>query len=178
MGELGVLSGPLPLPGMPPVGPAPTSAWVSDLDGNYHLDDVPPGRVRLLAHHPDFVDAASETLVLEPGATLNVPVVLERGATLSGRVLDRLGRPVAKARVDALSRQATQTSALTDYDGAFTFRALPARVDVLVARPDARQRFVLRQSLTLQPGESRAIELTLPAERAPLAVVILDGEGR
>jgi carboxypeptidase family protein/PDZ domain-containing protein len=177
MGELGVLSGPLPLPGMPPVGPAPTSAWVSDLDGNYHLDDVPPGRVRLLVHHPDFVEASSETLVLEPGATVVVQIVLERGATLSGRVLDGLGRPVAKARVDALSHQATQISALTDYDGAFTFRALPVHVDILVARPESRQRFVLRKSLTLSPGVSRAIELTLPAERSALGVVILDGDG-
>jgi carboxypeptidase family protein/PDZ domain-containing protein len=178
MGELGVLSGPLPLPGMPPVGPAPTSAWVSDLDGNYRLDDVPPGRVRLLAHHPDFVEATSETVVLDPGATVVVPIVLERGATLSGRVLDGLGRPVPRARVDALSHQATQVSALTDYDGAFTFRALPARVDILVARPEARQRFVVRKSFSLSPGESRAIELTLPAERAGLGVVVLDGDGR
>ncbi len=177
MGELGVLSGPLPVPGMPPIGPAPTSAWVSDLDGNYRIDDVPPGRVRLIARHPDFVEASSELVSLEPGGEARVRLVLERGATLSGRLLDELGRPVARARIDALSSQRTPASALTDFDGTFTFRAVPARVDLLVARPEERQRFVLRRSVTLGPGESREIELRLPAERPPLRVVTRGEDG-
>ena len=177
MGELGVLSGPLPVPGMPPPGPAPRSAWISDLDGNYRLDDVPPGRLRVLAKHPDFVEAISEPALLEAGGSLEVRLVLARGATLSGHVLDELGRPVARARVDAASRQATQSSVLTGPDGAFVFRALPERVEILLARPEARQRFVLRESLVLASGETQ-LELRLPAERPALRVVVMGEAGR
>lgn len=173
MGELGVMSGPLPVPGMPPPGPAPISTWVTDLDGNYRLDDVPPGSVRVLARHPDFVDASSEPVVLAPGATVTIELRLGRGASLRGRILDVLGRSVARARVDIVSREVSSASTLTAGDGSFIFRVVPRAFDLLVARPDARQRFVLRQELSLSPGEAREIELTLPAERAPLGVLVL-----
>jgi hypothetical protein len=178
MGELGVLSGPLPVPGMPPPGPAPRSAWISDLDGNYRLDDVPPGRLRVLAKHPDFVEAMSEPALLDAGGALELRLVLARGATLSGHVLDELGRPVARARIDAASRQATQASTLSGPDGAFVFRALPERVELLLARPEARQRFVLRKALVLASGETQQLELRLPPERPPLRVVVLGEAGR
>jgi len=173
MGELGVMSGPLPVPGMPPPGPAPVSTWVTDLDGNYRLDDVPPGRVRVLARHPDFVDALSEPVNLAPGASVAVELRLGRGASLGGRVVDVLGRPVARARVDIVSREVSSASTLTAGDGSFAFRVVPRAFDLLVARPDARQRFVLRQELTLATGEARDVQLTLPAERAPLGVLVL-----
>lgn len=178
MGELGVLAGPLPRPGMPPSGPAPSSAWVSDLDGHYRIDGVPPGTLRLLARHPDFVEALSDPFTLEPGGVARVELVLSPGATLAGRLLDELGRPVARARIDARSSQAAAASALTDYDGHFAFRAVPARVDLLVARPDEPKRFVLRQSLALAPGEAREVELTLPPERSSLGVLVRGDDGR
>lgn len=178
MGELGVLAGPLPVPGMPARAPAPNSAWVSDLDGYYRIEDVPPGQLRLVARHPDFVESLSEVTTLEPGGSLELEVVLSAGATLTGRLLDGLGRPVARARVDALSGQAAPASALTDFDGRFTFRAVPERLDLLVARPDEPRRFVLRRSIALAPDEAREIELTLPAERGPLGVLVRSDDGR
>lgn len=178
MGELGVLAGPLPVPGMPPVGPAPSAAWVSDLDGNYHIDELPPGKLRLLAHHPDYVEGLSDMVVLEPGGAVRVQLVLMRGASLDGRLLDELGRPVARARIDALSPRGTPSSVLTGFDGYFAFRAVPTRFDLLVARPDERQRFVLRRSIVLAAGEAREIELSLPVERPALAVVVRGEQGQ
>lgn len=178
MGELGVLAGPLPVPGMPASGMPLRSAWVSDLDGNFRLEDVPPGRLRLLARHPDFVEASSGEVGLAPGGGVAVNLVMARGASLSGRVLDELGRPVARARVDAVSRRAGALSALTASDGSFSFRAVPPRLDLLVARPEQRQRFVLRRALQLAPGEARDVELSLPPERAPLLVLVRDDDGR
>jgi hypothetical protein len=173
MGELGVMSGPLPVPGMPAPGPPPVSTWVTDLDGNYRLDDVPPGRIRVLARHPDFVDAQSEVATLAPGATLAIELRLGRGASLAGRIVDGSGRPVSRARVDIVSREVSSASTLTAPDGSFAFRAVPPSFDLLVARPDARQRFVLRKELSLSAGEARDIELTLPPEREPLGVLVL-----
>jgi hypothetical protein len=178
MGELGVLAGPLPVPGMPPVAPAPTSAWVSDLDGNYQIEDLPPGRLRVLARHPDYMEALSDPVTLESGASAYVQLVLQHGASLGGRVLDPLGRPVARARVDLLSPRATPSSALTGTDGYFAFRAVPTRVDLLVARPEERQRFVLRRSISLTPGEAREIEIVLPIERPALTVAVRGDDGQ
>lgn len=178
LGELGVLAGPLPVPGMPPQAAAPSASWVSDLDGKYRIDDVPPGQLRLVARHPDFVESASEPVTLEPGGSAHVDIVLSAGATLAGRLLDELGRPVARARVDALSRQAAPSSTLTGYDGRFSFRAVSARVDLLVARPDEPKRFVLREAIALAPGEAREIVLTLPRERSPLSVLVRAEDGQ
>jgi carboxypeptidase family protein/PDZ domain-containing protein len=175
MGELGVLPGPLPrpLPDMPASELVPNAGWASGLDGRYRLEDVPPGRLQLLVHHPDFVDTLSDWLTLAPGGEGHVRVVLERGAALEGRVLDQLGRPVAKARVDAVAAHGTQQrSVLSDSDGRFAFGAVSTEVDLLLARPEDRSHFVLRRALELKPGEQRELDLVLPAERAPLLVLV------
>jgi hypothetical protein len=150
---------------------------VSDLDGNYRVDDVPPGKLRLLARHPDFVESSSEAVTLESGGAVKLDLVLSSGATLAGRLLDELGRPVPRARIDAVSRQAALASALTGFDGEFTFRAVPARVDLLVARPGEPRRFVLRQSIELARGELREVELRLPGERGALGVLVRGDDG-
>jgi hypothetical protein len=178
MGELGVLAGPLPQPGMPPSALAPTSAWVSDLDGNYQIEDLPPGTLRVLARHPDFMEALSDPVTLEPGGAARVTLTLERGASLGGRVLDPLGRPVARARLELLSSRTTPVSALTGADGSFAFRAVPTHVDLLVARPEERRRFVLREALELEPGEAREVSISLPPERPALTVATRSDDGQ
>jgi protocatechuate 3,4-dioxygenase beta subunit len=179
MGELGVMAGPLPLPGMPAVGAAPTGSWQSDLDGNFQIDEVPPGRVRVLVRHPDFVESSSAAVTLEPGGEQRVRVALARGAALEGRLVDGLGRPVEGARVVAIAPHGTQErSAITLGDGSFAFGGVAAEVDLLVARPEQRYRFVLRRSFELTLGESRAIELTLPPERPKLTVYVEDDEDK
>jgi hypothetical protein len=177
MGELGVMGGPLPLPGMPPIGPPPSAAWVSDLDGNYRLEDVPPGRVQLLVRHPEFIASLSEAVTLAPGGEARSRLVLERGAALEGRLLDAGGQPVKGARVDASARHGTeQQSALTGSDGRFAFGAVPLELDLFVARPEARHHFVLRQALELTANETREVELVLPPERATVAIVVQSEE--
>ncbi len=179
MGELGVLAGPLPVPGMPAIGPAPSANWASDLDGSFRLDDVPPGRVRVLARHPDFVESLSAAVTLDPGGEARLSVVLSRGAALSGRLLDEVGQPVARARIDALAPHATQhQSLLTESDGSFAFGAVSPEVDLFVTRPEDRYRFVLRKSLELEPGETRELELVLPAERASALIAVMGDDGR
>lgn len=178
MGELGVMGGPLPLPGMPPIGPPPSAAWASDLDGNYRLEDVPPGRVQILVRHPEFVASLSEAVTLAPGGEARVRVVLERGAALEGRLLDARGQPVKGARVDASARHGTeQQSALTGSDGRFAFGAVPLELDLFVARPEARHHFVLRQAFELTANETREVELVLPQERATVAIVVQSDDG-
>lgn len=178
LGELGVVPGPLPLPGMLPFAPAPSSAWVSDLEGRFHLEEVPPGRLQMLARHPDFVAATSEVVVLAPGGEAFSRVVLGRGAALEGRVVDEYGRPVARARVDAVASHATgHDTALTQSDGYFAFGAVATEVDLFVARPSDRYRFVMRSAVALSVGERRELTLKLPRERSPVVVLVTDDLG-
>jgi protocatechuate 3,4-dioxygenase beta subunit len=184
MGELGVLSGPLPRPGSPPrgLGPStlePSGAWTSGRDGQFRLDDVPPGRVQLLVHHSDFVEASTDAVTLAPGGEASLRVVLERGAAVEGRLIDDAGRPVVEARVDAVTpRGREQRSVLTGSDGRFSFGAVSNEVDLFVSRPEDRYRFVLRKSLELTAGEQRELELVLPRERAPVLVRVSGDDGR
>ncbi len=178
LGELGVLPGPLPVPGGA-LGSAGKSPWASDASGNFLLEDVPPGHIRVLARHPDFVEATSAEQELSPAGEITLTLQLARGAALSGHVTEAGGRPLARARLEAQGRHSLQqTSVLTRDDGSFEFRSLPAEVDLFVARPGDRQRFVLRQSLQLRPGESRQLELTLPPERAALEVSVQGDDRR
>lgn len=179
LGELGVLPGPLPVPGGVPLGSAPKGPWVSDADGSFRLDDVPPGRIRLLARHPDYVEATSAELELPAAGEVTLALTLRRGATLSGRVSEPGGQPVARALLEAQARHASQqVRVFSRDDGSFEFRSLPSAVDLFVARPTDRQRFVLRQSLQLQAGETRQLELTLPPERAAIEVLVLGDDKR
>lgn len=179
MGELGVMPGPLPLPGMPALGAPPHGGWQSDLDGKFAIDEVPPGRVRVLVRHPEFVEAMSSAVTLDPGGEQRVRVALARGASLEGRLVDGLGRPVEGARIHAIAPHGIQErSALTQADGSFAFGGVPAEVDLLVARPEQRYRFVLRRSFQLTLGETREVELTLPSERPALEVFVADDSGQ
>jgi hypothetical protein len=181
MGELGVLPGPLPRPplGMPVSELSTNTSWASGPDGRYRLEEVPPGRLQLLVHHPDFVETLSEWLTLAPGGEAHVRVVLERGAAVKGRVLDAWGRPVARARIDAVAAHGTQQrTLLSDSDGRFAFAAVAPEVDLLLARPDDRYHFVLRRALELRPGEERELELVLPPERSPLLVLVSAEDGQ
>lgn len=179
MGELGVMPGPLPTPGMPGLAPAPSEAWASDGEGQFRIQDVPPGRVRVLVRHPDFVESMSSAVTLEPGGEQQLRVVLARGGALEGRVVDEHGRPVEGARVEAVAAHGTQQkSALSAADGSFAFGGLAPEVDLLLARPTERHRFVALERLKLTPGETRELELTLPAERVALSARILDQDER
>lgn len=178
MGELGVLPGPLPMPGTAPTAGPPAAAWASDLEGHFRIDDVPPGRVRVLARHPDFVEAMSEPVTLEAGGEQRVSIVLVRGGALEGRIFDERGRPVEGARIDAIAPHGTQQkSAISREDGSFAFGGLAPEVDLLVARPSDRYRFVMRRSLRIGSGETREIELVMGPERPGVLAQVLDDDG-
>ncbi len=179
LGELGVLPGPLPKPGAAPgaaLSPGAARApWVSDSAGNFRLEELPPGKLRVLARHPDFVDTASAELSLAPAAEVRLELVLRPGARLLGTVLEEGGRPLARARIDVHARHSVQQlTTLSRDDGSFEFRAVATDVELFVARPSDRQRFVYRRSLQLQAGETRQLELSLPPERGALEVLVQD----
>ncbi|MEI9937070.1 MAG: carboxypeptidase regulatory-like domain-containing protein [Pseudomonadota bacterium] len=191
-GELGVMPG--PVPPIPKPGAeaalatnsadfaAPLSdlaPWVSNRGGQFSARPVTPGRVRVIVRHPDYVEGTSELVTVAPGGEARVKIVLLRGASLEGRVLDDRGQPLSGVEVELSSARATRTEmATTASDGTFAFAAVPADLTLSLSRPEDPSRVVLRKSLHLAEGAHDKLELTLPALRDPVRVLVVDEDAR
>jgi hypothetical protein len=185
-GELGVMPGPVPripaagapVTGAPPSGDAPDEPWVTRADGTYRATPASPGRVRVLVHHPQYVDAMSETASLAPGGKVTLDLVMRAGGTLEGRVVDASGKPVVGARVVlAATRGALERVARSASDGTFGFAAVPGDVVLLVSPDDEGSAVELRAPVSVPEGGKRSLTLTLPAARDPLPVSVKDDRG-
>jgi hypothetical protein len=188
-GELGVMPGPVPpIPAAgtaiavsPASGAAATGSeepWVTRGDGTYRAAPVSPGRVRVLVHHPQFVDAVSDAMTLPPGGTKEADVVLHAGGILEGRVVDASGRGVEGARVvAAAARSAMEHVARTASDGSFGFAAMPADVVLLVSPDDEGSQVELRAPVSVPEGGKTSLTLQLGPARDPLPVRVVDDRG-
>ncbi len=188
-GELGVMPGAIPpIPGSnaalqasahdtlsPLDAETDVVPWISDSGGRFRATPVTPGVVRALVRHPDFVEGVSEAVTLTPGGEAHVKLTLLRGGSLEGRVKDERDQPIEGAEVEVLAEHGTfQRSTVTASDGAFAFSALPHDVVVNVRRHDNPTRVAKRVPLTVEEGERRTVEITLPALRDSLAISVTD----
>jgi hypothetical protein len=134
--------------------------------------------VRVLVHHPQYVDALSDAATLSPGGTVKLDVVMRAGGTLEGRVVDARGDPVASARVVlAATRGNLERVARTATDGTFGFAAVPADVVLLVSPDDEGSDVEIRADVAVPEGGRREVTLQLPALRDPLPVRVRDDRG-
>ncbi|MET0793017.1 MAG: carboxypeptidase regulatory-like domain-containing protein, partial [Polyangiaceae bacterium] len=191
-GELGVMPGPVPpIPKPGAEAPLATNSsdfseplaelapWISNRGGLFTARPVTPGRVRAIVRHPDYVEGTSELLSLAAGGEATVKIVLLRGGSLEGRVSDERGQPLAGVQVELSSPRATRTEqATTASDGTFAFAAVPAEVTLSLCRAEDPARVVLRKSLHLAEGAHEKLELTLPAARDPVRVLVRDEDDR
>lgn len=185
-GELGVLPGRVPDiprgPGLiPPVTPsvAGASPWVTRDDGTFRASPVSPGRLRVIARHPQFVEAISETLRMKPGEEARVKLVMREGGRLEGRVVDDRGEPIARARVDVVALRGTLAETLmTADDGTFTLAAVPERLAVTVTRPGVQDVTSHREQVNVKEGERKQLEIKLPPLREPILVRVTDPQRR
>ena len=179
-GELGVVPGPVPPitaamdgPGARLI-PSPDEPWVTRGDGTFRVFSVSPGRVRALVRHPQYVDAVSEVVTLDPGGEAHLDVVMHAGGSLEGRVVDENGRPLAGARVHvAAVRGSLERVSHTASDGTFAFAAMPETV-TLTASPDGEAPAASRVSVSIPEGAVRTITVTLPSPRPSIAVHVTD----
>ncbi len=189
-GELGVMPG--PLPGIPRLGSTPSMGspvnvinsrsisadpWVSRSDGSFRLTPATPGRVRVLARHPQYVEAMSEVVILQPGGEAKVEVVMRGGATLEGVVNDARGRSVARARVVAAATEGTfERVTYSATDGTFAFASVPDDLVLTAYAPDESETSV-RMRISLAEGDKKKVTLVLPESRSALAVRVTDDRG-
>ncbi|HSO40594.1 MAG TPA: carboxypeptidase regulatory-like domain-containing protein [Labilithrix sp.] len=189
-GELGVMPGPVPaIPhgpalglsfagGAPPGAAASEEPWVSARDGTFRATPIPPGRVRALVRHPQYVEAMSDVVTLVSEQDARVDIVLSRGGSLEGKVVDTRGRAVAGAHVTALATHGSlERGTRAGSDGSFAFAALPEAVTVLVSRDEDVSQIAARVEVTIPEAGKKTIEITLPEARPPLPVKVTTDRG-
>jgi hypothetical protein len=188
-GELGVVPGPVPpIPregghGAAPLLPGAVASlaepWVSRDDGTFRAAPASPGRVRVVVHHPQYVEAQSDVVDLAPGGEAHVDVVMHAGGTLEGRVLDAHDRPVAGARVAVSATHGSlERNTHTSSDGTFAFAAMPDEVVVTASVDDDDTQPDGRMVVAVPEGDRKEIVLHLPEARDPLSVTVTDPRGR
>jgi hypothetical protein len=186
-GELGVVPGPvqaIPTFGAPPTGvgrspaAAPTEPWVTRSDGTFRAAPGSPGRVRVVVHHPQYVEAQSAVVTLVSGGEAHIDVVMRAGGTLEGQVVDGGDRPVGKARVTvAATRGSLERSTLTSTDGRFAFAALPDSIVLTATAGDGEEQADAQMGVLIPEGETKEVTVRLPAPREPLPVSVVDDDG-
>jgi uncharacterized GH25 family protein len=84
---------------VPPL-PGNVDDVVTDAQGAFVLERVPPGSLRIVAEGDGHLRVASAPLDVQPGANVaGVEIVVKRGALLAVKVIDTAGQPVAGAKV-------------------------------------------------------------------------------
>jgi hypothetical protein len=187
LGELGVVPGPVPaIPhegwgsgaGALPrraSGSSVVEPWVTRDDGTFRASPASPGRVRVVVHHPQFVDAQSDVVTLAPGGEAHVDVVMHAGGTLEGRVVDARDRPVEGARVLVSATHGTlERTTRTASDGTFAFASMPDEIVLTAGVDDDDRQPDARLTVTIPEGGRQEVTVQLPAARDPLPVTVLD----
>jgi len=182
-GELGVMPGPIPpIPSanaaLADIGENAAAPWVSGQDGRFEAAPVVPGRLRVLARHPDYVDGESELVRVGSAGRADVKIVLLPGGRLEGRVREKDGMPVAGARVQVAStRGSFERSTYTAADGTFSLAAVPPEVLVSVSRPESPMDLVLQRVVEVPKRRRTDLDLVLPPRREDVDLRVVDDRG-
>jgi protocatechuate 3,4-dioxygenase beta subunit len=159
-------------------GDVGTRKVVTREDGTFEITDLPPGRYRLRARCPGFVDGLSpEFAVSEGEERRGIPIALGRGAVIRGRVLDRGGLPLEGVQVAVWDEAAPghREQVLTGSGGEFQFRGMsPGRKRVHARKRGYRE---TEKAIAVSGTEPVAAELVLPRE-CLVEGLCLDSRGR
>lgn len=179
-GELGVMSGRVP---MVPLEPVPMGieaertapGWTTDLDGRFHLTDVPPGIVRVATTHAAFVRAESEARTARPGESLDLALVAHAGGAVEGRVLTERGFPLSGAQVELRADSETAPRRVfTARDGTFRAAAVLGRVSIIAW---VQGRVAARAEVTVADDTVSVVNLTVPGTLRRVEGRVVDARG-
>lgn len=174
-GELGVLLGPVPAIPLAEALPLGGEMLTTDDKGFFGVSEVPPGKVLVLARHPDHMDGRSEAVTLGPGGTARVEVTLGTGRPLRGRVLDHRGFPASDARITVSGKRYDRQLGVAP-DGTFFLAAAPEAVRLRIGRA-ARPLSAIVDRLVEAKERDQEVTVELPAPREASRIVCQDERG-
>ncbi|MBZ0232391.1 MAG: carboxypeptidase-like regulatory domain-containing protein, partial [Deltaproteobacteria bacterium] len=144
---------------------------VSQPDGSFVLDRVPPGEIELTAY--PYVVKSPETVAVTGGAATDVTLQVAHMASLRGTIR-RHGTPVPYARVTV--RGPSQLAARADAEGRYQLEGLYPGTHVYVA-DDVRMRAFGDGEVEIAEGEDRVLDLELTSG-ARVAGMVVDAAGQ
>jgi len=151
-----------------------------DENGAFHIPDVRPGRVTVVARARGYLQASVEVPYVAPAETVSDVVLrLEKGLTVEGEVLTSAGQPVANAaiipgRLQGMARAEESIAARSDADGKFTLIGLAPDLAVISAHHP--QYPAASTPVTLIPGRVNNVTIVFDEGGTVEGVVYFDGE--
>lgn len=151
--------------------------WRSGPDGSFEIAPVAPGRVRVMAHHPELSPGETRPLELGAGARVDgLRITLEAGGMLFGEVRDADDRPAAGVAIE-LSLDAGELRRTTVSDHAGRFQLGPVRgAGVVVAHPPGEP--AVQAEVEIGPNEDVPVVLRLSGATASITGEVRGGAGQ
>ncbi|MEI8256900.1 MAG: carboxypeptidase-like regulatory domain-containing protein, partial [Deltaproteobacteria bacterium] len=187
-GELGVMPGRVPsIPLTQPGGGSPWLAadaatqggYVTDALGRFHIDEVPPGVINVVATHPAFVRGESAQRAVRAGESVEIEIVMHQGGTIDGRLVDERGFPVPGQPVEVrIPGDPYPRRAFSQRDGTFRVPSVLGHVTVVAlvagrvgarAEADVGDDAVVPVTLTLDRGVRRLRGRVMDSRQYPVA---------
>lgn len=174
VGELGDTLA--PLAPLPRVEGEQRMGFVTDEEGRFRIDGVPPGHVQIVARADGFASTATDRLFVSAGQTVDeLELILPPAGELHGRVLDHRGDGLEGVLVEVRSdREPHPRVAFTDQTGAFSLAAVVGELAV-TAMPNGQPAARARAEVT--PGGRADVTLQLEGELHTLRGRTVDARG-
>lgn len=136
------------------------AASISDADGVYRLEGVPPGRRKVQLRHREF-PPLDKDFAVESGVN-SLDLILPAGHEVAGRVVDRDGRPVSGAGLALfLDGSPREQEAVGGEDGAFSFPRVADGVYTLRAEREGYRTSETASAVRVAGAPRRDLEVRL-----------------
>ncbi|MCB9591329.1 MAG: carboxypeptidase regulatory-like domain-containing protein [Sandaracinaceae bacterium] len=152
------------------------TSHLSDAQGGFRIEGIPPGHVQVVARHPGFASATTARLFVGAGSTWDrLELVLAPAGRLIGRVVDEREVGVEGVLVEVHSdREPHPRVAFTNDRGGFVLDSVVGELSV-TARPNGRP--AVRERVTVESGGEATVVLALEGELNRLHGRTVDGRG-
>lgn len=142
---------------------------ISQPDGSFVVDHVFPGKYMPFVRNAAPPTEGPQTIEVKTTDVTGVVIEVERGATISGRILHG-GKPVDGARVQIFG---TDEVTLTNADGAYTLRGVPAGTHQVYAESHRVGAFTRGPPITVAANEDRkGVDLELDLSGSISGIVV------
>jgi len=150
---------------------------VTEADGTFHIEGVPPGLVQVVARAPEHASAASDAFRLRSGeARTGIEILLGASGRLEGTVVDENDEVMPSTLVEVRSESDPLTRmAVTDREGHFGLGDVAGTVRVRVNAPNRPPAEVRAE---VPSGGTRNVTIRLDPGGLVLIGAVVDSRGR
>jgi len=120
---------------------ADPGSWRSEPDGSFRIAPVAPGRVRVVARHPELSPGETDPIEVSAGTSVDgLRIMLEPGGLLLGEVRDAQDRPAPAIAIElSLNNGELRRTTVTDIQGRFELGPVRGQ-GVVTAHPPGNPR--------------------------------------